>query len=170
MKKMLRRILGFRSGRLASEKGQAVVEFLLVWPFFILLLLVVVDFALALYNYQVVTNSAREGARRAVVADASGPQQVESTIEARLTGGGVTWTSKTPTQTALCTGSLPTTQVPNRQLQLYGCRWEANASSGEQVRVGIRYGYELQMVGGLMRLVGAQRTVTLATDFWMRNE
>ncbi len=170
MNEMLHRLFGFVPRRLRSEKGQALVEFLLIWPFFIILLLVVVDFGLALYNYQVLTNSAREGARYAVVANASTPGMVSDTIRARLSAGGIQWVG-TPTQDLeLCTGPLPSTQVGNRELQLYGCRWEDDADSGAQVRVGIRYGYELQMIGGLLGLVGAQRTVILQTDFWMRNE
>ena len=46
-----------------QQRGQALVEFALVIPLFLLLIFAVIDFAWAFRNYAVVTNASREGAR-----------------------------------------------------------------------------------------------------------
>ena len=53
--------------RRKKERGQALVEFALVAPVFLLLLMGIVDFGLGLRAWISVTNSAREGARLASV-------------------------------------------------------------------------------------------------------
>ena len=50
-----------------GEEGQALVEFALVVPVLLLLLLGIVEFGLLLYNQQVITNASREGARYGIV-------------------------------------------------------------------------------------------------------
>ncbi len=55
-----------------SEKGQALVEFTMIMPLFVLLFCGMVDFGRAFYTWLVITNAAREGARIAAVqSDAS---------------------------------------------------------------------------------------------------
>jgi Flp pilus assembly protein TadG len=54
--------------RIASEQGQTAVEFALVAPFIVVLLLAVIQFAVAFHNYVTLTDAARAGARRAIVA------------------------------------------------------------------------------------------------------
>ena len=54
-----------RSRRAHRSRGQALVEFALVAPFFFMLLLAIVEFGLAVYYIQVLNNAAREGARYA---------------------------------------------------------------------------------------------------------
>lgn len=49
------------------ERGQAMVEFALVLPIFLLVLLGVFDFGRAIYAYNAVANAAREGARTAII-------------------------------------------------------------------------------------------------------
>jgi Flp pilus assembly protein TadG len=55
-----------RSGTPRS-RGQALVEFSLVLPLFLLLFMVVMDLGTAVFTYNSLTNAAREGARLAVV-------------------------------------------------------------------------------------------------------
>jgi len=45
------------------EEGQAAFEFLLMLPFFILFLLMAIDFGVLMYQYVSVSNAVREGAR-----------------------------------------------------------------------------------------------------------
>jgi hypothetical protein len=158
-----------RARPIREDGGQALIEFLLFWPFFVVLVMIVVEFGLGLYNYQLITNSAREGARLAVVANEATPDEVAATIRERLQRGGVQWTSNSVDNREYCAPALPTTQVGISDLQLYGCRWEAD-DAGDQVRVGIRYGYELRFLGRFFAMATGDRTVVLATDFWMRNE
>jgi hypothetical protein len=49
------------------SKGQAVAEFALIFPLFLLLILVIVDVARAIFVYSVISDAAREGARYAIV-------------------------------------------------------------------------------------------------------
>jgi len=49
-------------------RGQSMVEFALVLPVLLLMMLGVADLARAVYYYNVISNSAREGAREAVLA------------------------------------------------------------------------------------------------------
>lgn len=58
-----------------SERGQALVEFALILPLFVLLLVGILDFGRAIYAYNTVNNAARQGARLAVV------DQTESHIQ-----------------------------------------------------------------------------------------
>ncbi len=50
-----------------GEKGQALVEFALLVPIFLVLLFGIVDFGMGFYSWITVTNSAREGARLGAV-------------------------------------------------------------------------------------------------------
>lgn len=55
-------------GRRAPSRGQALVEFALVIPIFLLLLFALVDFGRVVFAQQAITQGAREGARAALVA------------------------------------------------------------------------------------------------------
>jgi Flp pilus assembly protein TadG len=57
------------SGRRGSERGAAAVEFALVIPVFLMLVLGTIDFGYYFFVSEVVTNAAREGARAATVLD-----------------------------------------------------------------------------------------------------
>jgi len=56
-----------RARRKNGEKGQALVEFTLLVPIFLLLLFAIVDFGMGFYSWITVTNAAREGARLGAV-------------------------------------------------------------------------------------------------------
>jgi hypothetical protein len=56
-------------GRRRGEAGQALVEFALILPVILLLVVGMLEFARAWNLHQVMTDAAREGARRAVLAD-----------------------------------------------------------------------------------------------------
>jgi Flp pilus assembly protein TadG len=51
-----------------SEQGQTAVEFALIAPVIVTLLLAVIQFAIAFHDYVTLTDAARAGARRAIVA------------------------------------------------------------------------------------------------------
>ena len=50
-----------------NQRGVAAVEFALVLPVLVLLLLGIIEFSVALYDKAVVTNASREGARAGIV-------------------------------------------------------------------------------------------------------
>lgn len=56
-----------------GESGQALVEFALILPVILLLVVGMLEFARAWNLHQVMTDSAREGARRAVLANTGQP-------------------------------------------------------------------------------------------------
>lgn len=80
--------LGLSGAPRTSRRGQSLVEFALVFPIAMLVLLAVFDVGRAVFAYNGLTNAAREGARLAAV------NQDEALIEQRVTtmtfGAGVT--------------------------------------------------------------------------------
>ena len=50
----------------SPERGAAVVEFAIVLPFLMLLLIGIIELGLLFYNQQVLTNASREGARSGI--------------------------------------------------------------------------------------------------------
>ncbi len=50
-----------------THKGQTLVEFALILPIFLFLLVVIFDFGRAIYYYNAIHNAAREGARYGVI-------------------------------------------------------------------------------------------------------
>jgi Flp pilus assembly protein TadG len=54
-----------------KEKGQALVEFALLVPIFLVLMFAIVDFGMGFYSWITVTNGAREGARLGAVLASS---------------------------------------------------------------------------------------------------
>jgi Flp pilus assembly protein TadG len=62
-----------RKSRGRDERGQALVEFALILPIILLLVVGMLEFARAWNLHQVMTDAAREGARRAVLADTKDP-------------------------------------------------------------------------------------------------
>ena len=53
---------------LRNEKGQSLVEFAIILPFLLLLLMGILEFGIMLNSYLTIHNSAREGARLGIVA------------------------------------------------------------------------------------------------------
>ncbi len=77
------------------SRGQALVEFALVLPIFLVLALGAIDFGWALKSYITATNSAREGARLGVVG-ATQDQIITKTVDSSsgmLSSGDVTVTN-----------------------------------------------------------------------------
>jgi Flp pilus assembly protein TadG len=54
------------------DSGQELVEFAIVFPLLMLLLLGIIDFGRIMYSYSAITNAAREGTRYAIVPDHQG--------------------------------------------------------------------------------------------------
>jgi len=50
-----------------SQKGQSLVEFVLILPLLIILLFGIIEFSVLMYNQAVITNASREGARAGIV-------------------------------------------------------------------------------------------------------
>ncbi len=76
-----------RRHRLAERKGQSLVEFALVLPILLLIVVGILEFGLAFRTFQVVTNAAREGARTAVLRTTDA--EVQAVVNRYLESGGL---------------------------------------------------------------------------------
>jgi Flp pilus assembly protein TadG len=95
------------------EGGQTAVEFALILPILILILMGVFDFGRAFYAYSVVANSAREGARAGVYANATN-QNVTDAINRYWIGLGTNpaiTISPSPTRVTMGTISVTVSYV-----------------------------------------------------------
>lgn len=136
----VRRIHGRRT-------GQALVEFALILPLLLLLVIGLVEFGRAWNAFHVITDAAREGARTAVVADATITQDSVFNV----------------IRTALQRAAL---DADDATIVLSG----VDGATGEPARVEIRYPYRFMFLGPLMNRVGGGETVTLQSVSVMRNE
>lgn len=130
-----------------SEGGQALVEFALVVPLLLILLLGLVEFAKAWNTQQVLTDAAREALRSSVVANPS------FTYEQLL---GLV-------DQALLRASL---DPANAQVSVDG--WKAG--TGTPARIRIDYAYDFGFFGPLIGWASDDRSLALSTSFVMRNE
>lgn len=143
MRGMVRR---FRNG----EGGQALVEFALVLPLLLLMVLGVIDFGRAWNLHQVLTDAAREGARKAVIFD---PATTKDTVLA-VVGAVIASGSYNP---AKATVSFPDGFKGGR---------------GNVTTVRISMNYRFGFLAPFVKLVKADgtNTMTLTTQASMRNE
>ncbi len=134
-----------RARRGDRRRGQALVEFALVVPILLMLILGLVDFARAWNVFQVITDAAREGARTAVVDDTGvSEDSVRAVIGAALQRASID--SATVTITGFRSGT------------------------GNPTTVKIEYDYQLAWIGALVALVQGDNVLTLTSEIVMRNE
>ena len=72
--------MALRSTKRNRQDGQGLVEFALLLPVLMLILMSVFDFGRAIYAYSVVANSAREGARFAIT-DPDNPDDIITVVQ-----------------------------------------------------------------------------------------
>ena len=126
--------------RRARTRGQAMVEFALILPLLLLLILGVYQFGQAYSDYIQVTNAARDGGRKALVSrsDASGVSDVVTTAK-----NATWWLDKTQMNVSVTPGQ-PWTQ-------------------GQTVTVTVTYPYSINLLG----LVVASGTLSSTTTVRM---
>lgn len=140
-----RRGPGFRG--LRSDDGQAVVEFALVFPILLVLILGLVEFARAWNIQQVLTDAARESLRSSVVANA------DFTYDAML---------------GLINSSLARASLDPDRAQVFVDGWKSG--TGTPARIRIDYEYDFGFFAPLVGWAAGDRTLALSTSFVMRNE
>jgi Flp pilus assembly protein TadG len=147
--------LSSRIARLASargrrrpdaRRGQALVEFAIVIPVLLLLLLGVVDFARAWNVYEVLTDAAREGAREAVVDNGKSEAEIRTIIQSAAGRAGI--------------------PLPDGDITITGMA----DGRGAPTTVRIQFVYRLKWVGAFLALAQGDRDLTLVTEAVMRNE
>ena len=77
-----------RSRSLGDRAGQALAEFTMVLPVLILLVFGIIEFGLAFRTHQIVTNSAREGARTAVIPSTDS-DDTRAAVRSRMDNSGL---------------------------------------------------------------------------------
>jgi Flp pilus assembly protein TadG len=124
---------GLGRGRRSRRRGQALVEFCLILPVFILIFTGILDFGFLLYSRMTVINAAREGARAGSVA--ADPTTIPTVVLGRVrsAASGLTTTSPTMRVTTDCVALVS----PG------SCSWASKTSSqpGDAVSVTVTYRY-----------------------------
>lgn len=92
----------FRASK--GERGSQLIEFALVFPMLLLVMLGIIDFGFLFQRYEVLTNAAREGARVAVLPGYS-TTDVQTRVSQYLVAGGLT-TTITPPAVSAATSSI----------------------------------------------------------------
>jgi Flp pilus assembly protein TadG len=146
--------------RLKSERGAELIEFALIFPLLLLVLLGIIDFGFLFQRYEVLTNATREGARLATL-----PNYAEADVQDRvcdyLTAGGV------PT-TAGCVGaSNPVVNLADETIAVPGSPTPINVK-----RVTVAYNHNFMFIGPIVGLMGGSWTnaKTITTEAVMRTE
>lgn len=121
------------------------MEFAVVAPILLFLLLGIVDLARAWNVFQVLTDAGREGTRVAVVDNGSTDAQVRDLIKQAAARAGIT--------------------IADEAITL-----NEGAARGEPTTVTIAYGHELKWVGWALGLFGADRTINFNVVSTMRRE
>jgi len=123
---MLRRLMG-------SERSQAMVEFVLVFPIFLVLVFGIIDFGRALQGWITITNAAREGARVGAVYATAGTAGTPAS-PVNCSAIGESDNSTIAGRSCHTAGSLPRADVT---VGVEG----ALGSTGEPVTVRMTYDY-----------------------------
>ena len=78
-------------------QGSASVEFAIIFPLFVLLLIGMLEFGLAIWRQAILTNASREGARAGIVSRIPRPTDADITtvVQTYLTGSGLDPTATT---------------------------------------------------------------------------
>lgn len=141
------------AGRLRkTEAGQALVEFTLILPIFLLLLFAIVDFGRGFYTWVLVTNAAREGARMAAV------QSDASTIDQRIYDS---FCDNYPSSCGLDPAKLSITKT------------NVQGSRGSAVQIDLSYDFQFATpIGGILNIVsgGSLTAPTITAHSSMRLE
>jgi Flp pilus assembly protein TadG len=82
----------------ANRDGQALLEFAIILPVLLAILLGIVEFGLILYNQHVITNASREGARYGIVSRSPRRSiaEIEAVVNAYCADNLITFGSGTP--------------------------------------------------------------------------
>jgi Flp pilus assembly protein TadG len=129
--------------RCRSEEGAQLVEFALVLPLLLLVVLGIAEFGFMFQRFEVVTNAAREGARVAVLPGYA-TADVQARVATYLSSGRV------PTTTSPVN---PTVVVQTVSIPVAGGRPPISAK-----RVTVTYTYRIQFLNALSAFFGSQGT------------
>ena len=119
--------------KLRDRRGSELVEFALTLPILLLIVFGIVDFGLAIFDKAVVTNAAREAARRGIVF-----------APAQLTAAEIQAVA-----TTYCANNLVTFGAPGAPTVAVS---GAGGASGSTLQVDVSYTYTFGIIPGFMPL------------------
>jgi len=139
--------------RLRNQKGAALLETAITLPLVLLVTVSIFEFGRAYQTWQVLTNAAREGARVAVLADAT---------DAQVT---------TAVRNYMSTGQLPKAATASVAIE----RTVPFGASSSASRITISYPFNFMVLNPVIRMVKpgsqtGQGTTTMVSVALMRNE
>jgi Flp pilus assembly protein TadG len=120
--------------RLRNEDGQAIVEFALVLPLLMGLLLGIVQFGIIFNNYETITDAARVGARQAIVARFAGDNGASAIAAAKSAASNLDLSAPGAVAAHSCPPATP------------NCTTDDWASTGNVVSVTVTYPYSIKIL------------------------
>lgn len=147
------------SRRLRSQRGAELIEFALIFPLLLLVMLGIIDFGFLFQRYEVLTNAAREGARMAALPNYT-LTDVKGRVCQYLTAGGV------PTTGCPAAPTNPAVTLTDVAIPVTG----KAAMQGKRVQVA--YTHTFMFIGPLIGIMGGtwNNTKTITTLATMRAE
>lgn len=136
-----------------NRSGQAAVEMALVIPFLLIFIVGIIEFGRAYHVKHVVTDAAREGARRAVVQD---PHITQDSVDAAI-------------RLAVARAGVPAAALAfsfDRNAPPAG-HWR---EKGSMQTVSVSVQYRFRFFGPLVKWASGTETVTIRSLLTMRNE
>ena len=116
----------------SDERGQAAVEFALILPILMALLLGIIQFGIVFNNYVTITDAARAGARKAAVSRYAGDQGAAAKVVAKNSAQGLNQ-AKLGVAVSACTAGV--------------CNASAWNIPGSDVVVTTTYPYSIHILG-----------------------
>lgn len=139
------------SRRLGNRRGQALAEMALILPVLLLLVFGMIEMSNAWRTFQIVTNSAREGARVAILT-ASDATDIRTRIDQAIDRGGLN------------------PGLANVTIQCFEVNGDAAGAacttSGQEARIRVEYPFTFQVLGRL----GGLAPITIGSTSTMRHE
>lgn len=129
------------------ERGQAAVEFALILPFLLVMLVGIIEFGRAWNEHMVITDAAREAARKGAIYDES------------VTAADIETVAKDAMAAAGINPNTATITLNN---------WDGDANT--KLTVSIDLPYTFTFFGPLVKWTTGQSNIVLKTSFSMRNE
>ena len=145
---MAQAVIISRLARLRRERGAELIEFALVLPLILILLMGIFDFGLAFQRYEVITNAAREGARLGSLEANYTTTDIQNRVNDYVRMAGLPGTA--------------TTTVTDVSLSVGGVTQAAR-------EVTVTYPHSFSFLGPVLRFVGGSMgTVNLRARSTMR--
>lgn len=152
-----------------GEHGQSLVEFALLIPVMLIFVVAVIDFGKALFTYQVITNAAREGARRAALADT---EITDSVIRAAIIESldPVVDEDQVQWETLTGDGDCPSTSSTDGYVLVCGTGWSGSPELDPDAMVRIQMDYQPILMGNFLHWTPGDYSIPLKTKMVYRNE